>query len=115
VCLYIIVTGCVSHHVQAQNELSTLHIITPAEGATIRNNTQTVPVKLNQAALQLPIAMWEIRLNNVVLLEDDALPNTLYPVYRGTHTLVVNGYNKTGKLIARSKPITFYKHQAIQK
>jgi hypothetical protein len=105
----------ISQQATASQAVMTIAVVVPSNGATVRNNTQTVPLKLAANAQQLPVASWEIRLNDEVHTASDTLPTTLYPVYRGTHTLVVNGYNKTGKLIAVSKPITFYKHQAIQK
>lgn len=94
--------------------LLALSVQHPLPQGTVRNNTQDVELKVSplQLGKDKPIATWEVRLNDQVIFTGKTLPKRLYPVYRGTHKLAISGFDKDGKLIAKSPEIEFYKHQA---
>ena len=88
----------------------TIHITSPKPHETVRNNTQILNLSIESHVKH--IAMWSVRLNGTQIYLDAEIPEQLYPIYRGTHSLVVEGLDNSGKVIAVSNQIIFYKHQA---
>lgn len=94
-----------------------IYIETPAPDATIRNNTQDSPLTVRVLAAKdqrdsVQIHRWQVILSGTSIFEGPSLPTRIAPVYRGTHTLVVNALDKNGVIVAKSNKVTFYKHQA---
>ena len=105
--LWTIHCGAFAH---SHSPIPMIEILSPAPHETVRNNTQTLVLKIippNQ-----DITSWSVRLNDTQIYLNSEVPKQLYPIYRGTHTLVVEGLDNSGKVIAVSKQVIFYKHQA---
>ncbi|MER2491669.1 DUF4124 domain-containing protein [Catenovulum sediminis] len=91
----------------------TVKVIQPQDKATIRDNTGAVYV----ATQVVPTYQADMKVR-LLLDGQEAMPPQsrsvfmLKNVYRGEHTLKIELIDSNGKVIASSKPRTFYMHRA---
>jgi len=90
-----------------------INILQPQAHQTFRNNQNQIHLSINikpNPAAEQKIAVFLD--GNLVKTTAYKSVITLNQVYRGEHTLKVELLDVNGKLIASSKPVIFYMHQA---
>lgn len=106
------VRSSVNNSEQAEESYQ-VRLVQPIEQATIRDNTGSVYVAVQVSPTYQPEHQVRVLLNGKAVIQpQNRSVFMLKDVYRGEHQLKVELLDVNGKVIASSKPRTFYMHRA---
>ena len=96
------------------NIIHTLELLSPGNEATIRDNNGSVLIQviLPPALAQKTDLVFTVIVDDKLTFTENKSMFNIENIPRGSHTIFVQAYDKNGKLIAKSLPITFFMHQA---
>ncbi|WP_440906127.1 DUF4124 domain-containing protein [Catenovulum sp. SX2] len=98
---------------QQQAETYQVRLVQPIDQATIRDNTGSVYVAVQVSPTYQAEHQVRVLLNGEAVIQpQNRSVFMLKDVYRGEHQLKVELLDVNGKVIASSKPRTFYMHRA---
>lgn len=85
-----------------------ISIVTPTNEQTIRDNAGFVMVKIQVLPKELSTNKVQLKINQEVFTSGKSFSYRLENIPRGEHKLTAEIIDQTGKLIAKSEPVTIY-------